>query len=368
MKQSPWDEQIAYTLRKERSEVPEAVHQSIERLLANLPERKTFSRRSRLKPTIAAAVILIVVSTIVYASPNSYAEALRNKLQSIFQQSGDPSLNPAEGNQEMAILKEITDQNYTIRIHEVMFDGLRLSFSYSVTHPDGISSQFWVAPQFQLDEALKKEVPGIIGTDSGSTQGGEKVGIVNYYFTGSSPDQLTLKLHVDGIAIFDDPSRQNTIPGNWDFELPVESNKVSSKDLASDLPLLISKDEVQFELKSVRLAARSAMWQFRWEFPEVLLPNPFEKNAPIYGIVYEISAGGKKLNVVSDLSRNSGRLTKDGQVVKGRHFSTSLLVTGPLPEGTTEVTITPVWRVMNKGASEYVDTLLTSYKITVPIE
>jgi hypothetical protein len=371
MRRTILDEQLTDMLRGQRKEVPQDVHDRIAQFLSSLPDRRTSRRRQTWSAlALACAVLLVACASLFVTSSNSFAETIRLKLQSIFFEYGDPGRVQEQNNTDKDILKEVKDKGYTLRIHEVMFDGMRLSFSYSLAHDDRIPQKVWVVPAFQMDGTLKQDYPGIVMTDSGGIRGDQKTGIVNYYFTGSSPENFTLKIKLNQIAIFDDPSNQQMTNGNWNFQIPVE-RKGQVKDNVLTAPLGMDRDDTQFQVVRIRTAERSTLWNFRWEFPEKLVPNALNDDEPRYDIKYAMIADGHIMNFITFDSREHGRLRRNGEPVPGRHYSTDMLVTEMLPERAKEVTITPILRTGIKSATSglwsYTEKRLDEFTVTVPL-
>lgn len=366
MKRTEWDERMAETMRKELSAVPTEAHRAIEELLARLPERGRTTRRSKRSWTLlASALIVLIGAATVFSGNSSFAKTVKQKLHSIFSEIGDPALQE-EGRQEMGVLAERTDKSYTLKVHETIYDGQRLSISYSVSKPDGIAESLWVQPIFQLGASMKAETPGLIGTDSGALRGQEKIGIVNYYFTGNAPEAFMLDVEVSEIAVFEDPSDQNLLPGDWSFRIPVEKQGEPAVEI-EDLPTAAAQD-VLFEARQVRLASRSTLWKLAWEYPGDLLPNAFDDNAPRYGMRYVIQAGGKEMTIAMT-SQNGGNLTKGEPGKSGIRYSEITLVTEQIPQGAAEATITPVLTAWNQdGDADYTETPLESHVLKVRLQ
>lgn len=369
MHRTEWEKELADKLRTS-SVVPADVHEGIESLLANLPQGGRSEKRRSRRPwaivATAAAAVLVAGGASLFAGSDSFAETVKMKLQSIFAASGNPALMQEGQAGEMGVLLEKSDKSYTLRVHEAMFDGQRLSFSYSVMRPEGFPKELWVRPVFELDPSIKKEYPGIVMTDSGETQGDAKTGIVNYYFSGKAPDELLLKIRVPALAVFDDPGDQKLLPGDWSFQLPVAKQGEPVRELTG-LPKADDED-VHFEAARVRTASRSTLWTFHWEYPNSWLPNPIREEDPRYNIRYVIEAGGTRLTYISLNTGGSGRLKKQGKVVEGFRYRTDTLVTEQLPKGATEATVTPILRTWTKdNPAGYTEKPLEPFVLRIPV-
>ncbi|MWC30022.1 DUF4179 domain-containing protein [Paenibacillus sp. MMS18-CY102] len=380
MKRTEWDNQLSDRLRKQRRDVPAEIHEGIERVLASLPERE-WEMGGNTKPrrlyrswvAAASALLLLAGSMFIFTGSNSFAEAVKQKLHSIFYDSGTPALVEEGKNQngEMGVLLEKSDKGYTLRVHEIMYDGQRLSLSYSLAKQVGKPQSQWIKPIFKLDASMKKGNPNIIGTDSGNAGGDEKLGIVNYYFTGDAPEQFNLKINVPALVFdFHDVAKQSLYQGNWSFEIPVKKKGEPLREVAkAELPKADDQG-VHFEVRQVRMASRSTLWRLYWEYPSELRPSPLLKGTPRYGMNYVLEAAGKKLTVSLDYT-SGGRVQRDGKVVDGMMYEMAMFVTEQLPKGVKEVTVTPILLKITQGAKlnkpNFVETPLQSFVLKVPI-
>lgn len=368
MSRTQWETRLTETLRARRTSVPADVHQDIEGMLASLPERGELPRRRsrrRQAGLATAAAGMAAILLLFFAGSSSFAETVKHKLQSIFWASGDPALMQGGIADRETALAEAADKSYALRIHEAMYDGQRLSLSYSVSQPGGIPRSRWVRPDFRLDAATKAAYPGILFTDSGGLQEGVKTGIVNYYFTGKAPERFTLKVAVPGMAVFDDPAQQKVISGDWSFELPIEKTGQTTKELGG-LPAAADGD-VRFQAKQVRVASNSTLWRLYWEYPSKLLPNALDDDAPRYDVIYDIEADDRKLTAALN-EKSGGRLRQAGDYVEGFNYAAATLVTEQLPQGVRDVTITPVLREWSKDAKAgYTEKPLTDFVLRMHV-
>lgn len=185
----------------------------------SLRPRQQRLSQSRLVPVFMIALLVCAVT--LFSVNSSFTSALMAKVYSIFEE--DDSTQLPVSTDGMVVLSSKTDKGYTLFINDVMFDGYRLSFRYSVTHSDGIPQSQWVRPNFQLDSSIKQEFPGIRGTDSGFIRIDAKNGGIGYDFNGTTPpDKFMLKVNVLSIVLLDDSAQQHTLAGDWSFQIPVK--------------------------------------------------------------------------------------------------------------------------------------------------
>lgn len=213
----------------------EEVHDEIEQIPTALPEQalapkqRISSQGRRLSQSRVAAIsmiLLLVCAVILFSIKNSFTSELLVNLHSITVENDDSAVMPTSGNGEMALITGKTDKGITLLIHNYLFDGHSLIIQYSMKHSNMISESQWVnqsvKPAFELDSSTKQAVPGIT-TDSGVMLA--KNGTINYSFNGTPPpDKFMLKVNVKGIVLFEDPTQQHLLTGDWSFQIPVEKN------------------------------------------------------------------------------------------------------------------------------------------------
>lgn len=369
MKNNELDERLTKALSPRLNQMPLQLKDEMEELLDHLPARGKLKPRKWTSIKIAAAslILLITFGSAALLSSPSLAEAIKLKWQSIFQESGDPALITETGGNDMTVLKEITDVGYTMRIHETMFDGMRLSFSYSISRKEGLSSLSWVEPRFDLNESVAESYPGIVMTDHSKAQDDYKTGIVSYYFTNQSPDELMLKMDVRSITIHDSTGQTETIAGDWSFELPMVKSGIVSETFAK-MPNQIQRDGVLFKINRIRTAERSTLWEFHWEFPEELRPNSLSDDEPSYDVHYQIAVDGNTVEHTALDSKENGRVKINDKLVPGRYYSTHTLVTEQLPISFKKIVVTPILRTWTKnsvsGLWGFTEKTLADFSIT----
>lgn len=363
------DDRFVRALSPDQNQMPPELKEEVEALLLRLPERNTIKPRKWTTMKIVAAslfLVLMVGGTAVLSSP-ALAEAVKQKWQSIFEQSGDPALIPEIKENEMDVLTEVADAGYTLRIHEAMYDGIRLTLSYSLSRAEGIPAYFWADPQFTLDESLDQRYPGIVMADSSKAWGEQKTGFIQYYFTGQAPDEFMLKMNLRSILIHDSSNREETVEGDWSFELPFTKNGNVS-DTVVEMPEPVQHDKIMFKIDYIKTAERSTAWKLRWEYPMELLPNAFDDYAPRYDIKYQIMVDGQAVERLKLNNSAGGRLKINDKPVPGRNFAEHTLVTEALPQAFKKIEVTPVLNTRTKDKetglwSEKVETL-SAFSIT----
>ncbi|MGV2966984.1 ATP-binding protein [Paenibacillus sp. AGC30] len=216
--------------------VTEEVQNEINRIPTVLPEQHLVPKQ-RIFPwlrhlslsRIAAVpiILLLVCAVVLFSMKNSFTSNLVVKLPSIFSEKEDSTLMPTTGKDELVLITGKTDKDYTLLIHNYLFDGHDLIIQYSMKHSDQISETQWakqsVKPTFMLDPSTIKIVPGI-ATDSGVVFA--KNGTLHFYFIENSPppDQFLLKVNVNQLVLSNGPDQQDLLTGDWSFEIPVKKN------------------------------------------------------------------------------------------------------------------------------------------------
>ncbi len=343
------DDRFVRALSPDQNQMPPELKEEVEALLLRLPERTAIKPRKWTTIKIAAAslfLVLVLGGTAVLSSP-ALAEAVKLKWQSIFEQSGDPALIPEIKENEMDVLTEVTDAGYTLRIHEAMYDGIRLTLSYSLSHAEGIPAYSWADPQFTLDKSLDQSYPGIVMADSSKAWGEQKTGFIQYYFTGQAPDEFMLKMDLRSILIHDSSNREETVEGDWSFELPFTKNGNVS-DTIVKIPEPIQHDKIMFKIDYIKTAERSTAWKLRWEYPQELRPDAFNDYAPRYEIQYQIMVDGHALERFNLNDSAGGRLKTNDKPVTGRYYAEHTLVTEALPQAFKKIVVTPVLHARTK--------------------
>ncbi|MCQ6558396.1 DUF4179 domain-containing protein [Paenibacillus mendelii] len=371
MKRTMLDIRIKERLGVQGSQIPGEVKARIEQTLEGLPQERRRKKRSSISFYKWAwlAGIMLVSGSVLAASSSTFADAMKPLLQSIFASMGDKGVSERADQKELPILASKEDKGYTLRIHEVQYDGLRLSFSYSLSHKDGIPQEYYVKPAFQLDNSMKKMAPGVLNSDSGALWGDNKIGIVNYFFDRPVPDRLPLQINVPQIAVSgSDAIMKEMVSGNWSFEIEaVKSGTIAEKTY--DDSYTVKQDDVQFGVTQSRTSANAAVWNFHLELPRKLYAAHMEDEHYSYGLKYEVSYGNElKLGVItsSGSSRIADRSLPEDHWVEVKDIR---MFTEPVPKGVESVTVVPVlmtYPKTDKGEA-YSEKPLQQFAVKIPL-
>ncbi|CAH1197566.1 hypothetical protein PAECIP111893_00822 [Paenibacillus plantiphilus] len=368
------DRLIKTRLNLRETAMPDEVKQRINNVLDELPQPLQHERRKpgRALPRYWAASLIggvVLLSSIIVFNTNTFADSVRPFFQSIFGMMGDNGLAAGtDSSSEIAVLAERVDQGYIFRVHEVKFDGLRISYSYSISKEDGSLREQYVEPSFSLDPAIKKLSPGILMSDSGRINEQNKIGIVNYYLDREIQGPLQLKVNISQLSFSNTGSDWRSIKGDWSFEAVLhQSGSVTERKYGEQF--IAADKDIIFQLVKSRLSPNAAVWSMNWKLPRGIVDEKVNRDLR-YGIKYEVQYDrGRSLAV---LTRNSdGRIVdRELPVEQWLHEEKVTLYTEPVPEGCKLVTITPVLIIFPKEGSNEpaVEKPLRQFAFEVPID
>ncbi|MBM7565019.1 hypothetical protein JOC55_001964 [Paenibacillus sacheonensis] len=317
-------------------------------------------------------ICAIAGSLLFAAGSSSFADAFKPIIHSIFTWKGDKGLSgDGSGAQsaasELPILAERESNGYILRIHEAKYDGLRLSFSYSLVgagKQDG--RKLYITPAFQLDSKIKKLDPGMLKSDSGAKWGEDRVGIVNYFFDQDMPDLLELHVTVPQLAFMNGEDHgQTTVPGDWSFQLDVrKTGSVSSRLYGADNS--VTEGGALFRATGSRNSPLASEWRLKWELPQQLVDRYMESGR--YRMKYSVQTDhGEVLSFVTEVT--SHRIDdRTLPLAEQTYLEDIRLLAEPVASGTKTVTITPVLMDFPETEKEaYKEVILKQFSIVVPI-
>lgn len=376
-----------------RSSVPTEVKNRIEATLSDLdstvanppsmnrqrkPNRRIYRTRYKII-TLLAGTCLLISSLWFINNGSSFADQLKPWIQSIFAKFGDSGLAdiyPDEGgnlvaNADLPLLTEIEDQGYTLRIHESMYDGMRLSFSYSLLSNSELFPSQYVIPSFQLDPEFKKTAPSAIKADFGGNVEDGKIGIVNYLFASELPEDFIIKIQVPklGIQSMDEDTPYKIVTGNWNFEIPITKQGSVTQNKYGD-KYTRSSTGVTFQAIQSRLASRSSEWSFQLEYPdEWARKNAFGENEEFtYGLKFKLLTDqNSELSLItrSDHSKIVDRTIPMEQWMLRTNVQ---LFAEPVPVGVSSVTIVPILMKFPRiSDEEYSEQAIDELTLELPV-
>ncbi|MDR0271491.1 DUF4179 domain-containing protein [Paenibacillus sp.] len=378
MKRSVLDERIKGNMHKSLRPIPDEVRRRIDETLDELPHDRAHRRRDgvRMGKVVAgfAACVLLALS-ITVLSKSTFADTIKPWVHSIFSWMGDGGLvsdkNDSEGTM-LPVLAQIEDKGYILKIHETSFDGMRLSFSYSLEKKESVwSKDVHVIPDFKLDAAIKQLDPAVLKSDSGGVLNQGKAGIVNYFFQAKLPQKFKLQVHVPVLGVVDtnsDTAGQQMVLGNWDFAVDIQQ---TGGDIASDIlqeSAAREYQQVRFGVVQSRFSDTASEWKLHWETPWSLIEANRKAEKTSYGIRYLIKADGKPLNIVT--SMNSSRI-KDRKLPENQwsQLEDVCLYSEPVPTEAEKVMIVPVLMKfpVHPEDGDYAEQELDQLAVEIPV-
>lgn len=219
MNEHELDEYIKHRLQGSQQNIPESVRLKTDKTLRNIRKKKNWLRRLQ----ICTAAICLAIACIGGAgliSP-AFADILKTIpiVESIFNRLGDSGTRQANKlNLSTPINVSSYDQGIKMTIHEIMYDGVRLSLSYRIE-----SDRFLIPIQPQLyveGESFNYTSSGILDEE---LVGGSSIGVINIEGLDPLPDSFQLQIRYN--QLMDKTNIKNAhlhpIEGDWNFEFPV---------------------------------------------------------------------------------------------------------------------------------------------------
>jgi len=376
VKQYPIDEQLKSKLSAQGVVISREVKERIDLTLRSLPEQSIHTNPRRLSRfriawiSIAAACCMVVFSVFAM-NQSTFADQVKPWIQSIFGWMGDKGLSSNPVSQphrsELPVLVEKEDQGYILRVHEASFDGMRLSFSYSLGKTDGeLPKETFAIPSFQLDDSIRKLDPQVVKSDSSAPLDSEKVGIVNYFFTAEIPDQLHLLVHVPEIVLTDGlPTGQSVKRGDWGFALEIARSGTGVQK-SNRAAYTHEWNKISIGVDRIRQSAHAAEWHVNLKLPRSKVDEVMRLDRVRYGLKYNIVLPSGML-LASVTETGSSRI-EDRTLPRAQwmHEEQRRIWTEPVPAGVALVKIVPVLMTFNGEASTEKE--LTSLQVEVPLD
>ncbi|MCI3923003.1 DUF4179 domain-containing protein [Paenibacillus sp. TRM 82003] len=357
---------------------PEAVRQRIDETLAALPEapvgqrriRRRKARLDRMAVGVVSAALLVAVAWFVL-QPDA-VQATKPMLHSIFRWIGDQGLMDrgtaprATDMQALPIAAEASDQGYVLRIHEVSFDGLRLSVSYSIRGPKGETGTH-VTPDFRWDEALPEGAAALLASDSGIVLDDGEAGIANAFVAGRTPERFTGMLRVERLML-ESVEGGVSIEGNWSVEFEVVRQGGPVADRLPNGPIAMRTDDARLQLLSIRSSDTATEWRLK------LVQSYAKVSANQYDSSFRRSLDfrfsgpdGQSLAVLTK--------TKHGRVVdktapreEWQYEEELLAYTEPIGSGRGGAAVTTIERVHDLEKNEVSERELSSLSQWIPLK
>ncbi|SDD86069.1 protein of unknown function [Paenibacillus sp. UNCCL117] len=242
--------------------LPPVVRERIDSTLSALPEQRKRPRRwlPRLTGGVAAAALLgIGVLGTGFVSPDMAAALRRVPLAaSVFQLAGDFGLRAAdEKGMVTEIGQTVTDQGITLRITEVMYDGVRLSVGYMQESPGNVGEMSGGGIRFHVNG---QEYSGPWSGGGSYMDPHTYAGVLTLTPEQELPDQFTFGLTT---------TRIGDTSGMWSFEFPVR--KMASNNRVV-MPMAVkSAGELTLTVKRIAFTPGSTELVVEYRAPRNML-------------------------------------------------------------------------------------------------
>lgn len=349
--------------------VHDADHAKQQDAAAELPSPRRAARATGRMRRLALAIVFLLLSTSVWIASNPQTvESMKPYLSSIFGWIGDPGVkqNYSEQNSgELPILAEVKSNGYILRIHEAFYDGLQVSFTYTLSNEQGeIPDEEYVIPDFQLAPSMKQLLGNTHKFDHSSKYQGYRAGVVKYFVQKKLPDSFTLAINIPKFGVqYKDNRPYTVIRGDWSFTLPIK-NEDRTRTVQWDKPPLAEHEKNSFEVVRLRMSDTTAEWHLKLQIPIAMRGNLSDPLNLQYRIMDE---DGKVLVTTGEWS--TGRNTDTPPTHDSSYIEDMWMYTPPIPSGTI-VTVVPVSITMTKvnGELERKETPLEGLSIKVSVE
>ncbi|MFF2480672.1 DUF4179 domain-containing protein [Paenibacillus sp. NPDC058071] len=224
------DDQLKLMLKLEQADqpIPPLVASRIDETLQMLASAGKRKRRRRLGFAGAAAVLIFVVLAAGSLLSAGMAEALSRApfIGSVFEAIGDTGIRSTAQRGMVAALNEpSSDQQITMTVTEVFYDGFRLSIGYVI---EGANEYRPENGELLINGKTVDDLSGsetIMETDTPNRY----VGIINYDVREQLPDKFRVALTFRGMEDWTNLPKEdeveyktmNKVTGEWKFSFPV---------------------------------------------------------------------------------------------------------------------------------------------------
>lgn len=200
----------------------------------------------------ATAVSLGLVIGVGVTSP-SFADTLKQipLIQTVFGIAGDDGLKRAhEKGLVTDVQKVATDNDITVTITEVFYDGAQISVGYILESPDKLPDLVRLTKEIKINGILPESWGA--GGSSHRLDDHRTVGVINFKTSEPLPDQMKFDLAI---------TRVGDKKGEWSFSFPVVKNDSTNKQL---MPMItktyedttVVLEKVTFTVNSTELVGR----------------------------------------------------------------------------------------------------------------
>ncbi|MBU5213152.1 DUF4179 domain-containing protein [Heyndrickxia oleronia] len=288
-------------------------------------QQKQKKKIKKIYPFIGIAVfsICLLISS-AFVSP-AMAKVLSTipVLNSVFEFIGDKGLNIAskKGLSEK-IEKTVTDQNISITLKDIFFDGTRLSISYIQEFPEKRDE----LGEFELK--VNGEKVNFADNRSGEfISSNQYAGVINIEGMDDLPDSFNLGMRLHNIG---------EVKGNWNFEIPVTKSKEKVKTIKSNQTKEYKYTKIT--VKTIKLGPAGIKVSIDRTIPTGEDPQMIDNSLLQFNLLND------KGESLTQLSASGSGNDKDGKFVMHMEYRFS-----PLEERSKYLTISPyLFPITNK--------------------
>ncbi|WP_127530494.1 DUF4179 domain-containing protein [Paenibacillus kobensis] len=341
-----------------------------------LPRRGTYrssSASGRIMKQVSIAAIVAVLSASVWIAvkPES-VQSVKPVLTSIFGKLGSNAVKNKVVNKkgELPVLAEVENDGYVLQIHEAMFDGLQVSFTYSFRLQNGEMAQAQsIVPNFQLAASAKLLLGPTYKFDNFISWDDYKIGIVKYYTQKKLPESFTLEVNVPSIGIQKkDSSLYDIKKGNWNFVIPVQGSD-TTHTVKWDNPRLADHGGNRFEAVRLRTSETVSELHLKLQIPYSQMRSVWQNSQFIKYVA--VDERGNRIDFTPSISSGHSTDRNDhlGQNPETKYVEDTWFYLEPLPKGTI-LTITPSILTLKEVKGEITEQLerFDGLAITVPVQ
>jgi len=269
--------------------------------------KKTFSRIIG----VASLVVCVVISS-AFVSPAA-ARMLSSipLLNSVFEFAGDRGLEIAsQRGLSKKIDQTVVDQNISLTIQDVYYDGTRLSISY-------LQDTVGMLGELTL-KVNGKEINFGDGRTGEKLPNDQYAGVLNIHSTEELPESFKLSIGVKEIG---------NVKGNWNFDVPVETS-VEEVTTISPMEKIVFQD-MTFTVKSVKIGPAGVKLL-------VDITRPSGELFNLEGSLFEMNVLTDQGESLTHMSGSGSGEEEDGESVMHMEYRYA-----PLEESTEFLTVSP---------------------------
>lgn len=297
----------------EKIEVPyDKLDQTIDTAIKKGKDKRVIPKKRFPRVVAVASLAVCVVISSAFVSPAA-AKMLSSipLLNSVFEFAGDRGLQIAsQRGLSKKIDQTVVDQNISLTIQDVFYDGTRLSISY-VQETVGMLGELTL----KVDG---KEINFGDGRTGEKLPNDQYAGVLNIHTTEELPESFKLSIGVKEIG---------DVKGEWNFDVPVEASVEEIKTI-SPMKTMVFGDTT-ITVKSVHIGPAGVKLL-------VDVTRPREEMLGTEGSLFEMNVLTDQGESLTHMSGSGSGDEEDGKSVMHMEYRYA-----PLEEGTEFLTVSP---------------------------